>query len=166
MIIHVANPIYDSVFKYLMEDERIAKTILSALLNKNIKEVSVRPHEYSNQTRDSISMFRLDFTATIKEKDGSEYHILIELQKTWLETETLRFRQYLGAQYSDKRNMQRGDRKQYSLPMVAIYILGHRLGDIDEPLIYVSHNVCDRAGNKIEKGILIRLLTVFSTTAS
>ena len=136
-----------------MEDERIAKTILSALLNKNIKEVSVRPHEYSNQTRDSISMFRLDFTATIKEKDGSEYHILIELQKTWLETETLRFRQYLGAQYSDKRNMQRGDRKQYSLPMVAIYILGHRLGDIDEPLIYVSHNVCDRAGNKIEKGI-------------
>ena len=27
MIIHVANPIYDSVFKYLMEDERIARTI-------------------------------------------------------------------------------------------------------------------------------------------
>lgn len=35
MIIHVANPIYDAVFKYLMEDERIAKTLLSALL-KNI----------------------------------------------------------------------------------------------------------------------------------
>lgn len=34
MIIHVANPIYDSVFKYIMEDERIAKTILSALLKK------------------------------------------------------------------------------------------------------------------------------------
>ena len=32
MIIHVANPIYDSVFKYIMEDERIAKTMLSALL--------------------------------------------------------------------------------------------------------------------------------------
>ena len=29
MIVHIANPIYDSVFKYLMEDERIAKTILS-----------------------------------------------------------------------------------------------------------------------------------------
>ena len=27
MIIHVANPIYDSVFKYLMEDERIARTM-------------------------------------------------------------------------------------------------------------------------------------------
>lgn len=28
----VANPIYDSVSKFLMEDERIARTILSALL--------------------------------------------------------------------------------------------------------------------------------------
>ena len=26
-MIHIANPIYDSVFKYLMEDERIAKII-------------------------------------------------------------------------------------------------------------------------------------------
>ena len=28
----IANPIYDTVFKYQMEDERIARTILSALL--------------------------------------------------------------------------------------------------------------------------------------
>lgn len=28
----IANPIYDTVFKYLMEDERVARTILSALL--------------------------------------------------------------------------------------------------------------------------------------
>lgn len=34
MIVHVANPIYDSVFKYIMEDPRIAKTVLSALLKK------------------------------------------------------------------------------------------------------------------------------------
>ena len=30
----VANPIYDIVFKYMMEDERIARTILSALLEE------------------------------------------------------------------------------------------------------------------------------------
>ena len=40
MIIHVANPIYDSVFKYLMEDERIAKTMLSALLKKEVIHVT------------------------------------------------------------------------------------------------------------------------------
>ena len=47
-MITVANPIYDVVFKYLMEDERIARTILSALLKKDIIRVEVRPHEYSN----------------------------------------------------------------------------------------------------------------------
>ncbi|MCR4958287.1 MAG: hypothetical protein K6B13_06750 [Prevotella sp.] len=44
----IANPIYDSVFKFLMEDERVARTILSALLKKDIVNVEVRPHEYSN----------------------------------------------------------------------------------------------------------------------
>ena len=33
-MISIANPIYDVVFKYLMEDERIARTILSALLQQ------------------------------------------------------------------------------------------------------------------------------------
>ena len=27
MMIYVANPFYDAVFKYMMEDERIAKTL-------------------------------------------------------------------------------------------------------------------------------------------
>ena len=94
MIVHIANPIYDSVFKYLMEDERIAKTILSALLKKDVVSIAVRPHEYANETRDKISMFSIDFAATVREADGKEHLILVELQKTWLETETLRFRQY------------------------------------------------------------------------
>ena len=55
MIIKVANPIYDSVFKYLMEDERIAKTILSALLKKEVVSVKIRRNEYSNGTRNNIS---------------------------------------------------------------------------------------------------------------
>ena len=104
MIVNVANPIYDSVFKFLMEDERIAKTILSALLKKDVVAVKMRPHEYSNTTRDSLSMFRIDFAATIRELDGDEHLVLIELQKTWLNTETLRFRQYLGAQYTPVRD--------------------------------------------------------------
>ena len=93
MIISIANPIYDSVFKYLMEDERVAKTILSALLKRDVVEVEVRKHEYTNGSRDKISMFRIDFGAKIKQDNGTLKLVLIELQKTWLETETLRFRQ-------------------------------------------------------------------------
>ena len=70
MILHVANPIYDSVFKYIMSDERISKTILSALLKKEVVKVEMRPHEYVNTTRDTLSMFRIDFAATVREKDA------------------------------------------------------------------------------------------------
>lgn len=37
----VANPIYDIVFKYLMEDERITRTILSALLDAGKPEEEI-----------------------------------------------------------------------------------------------------------------------------
>lgn len=153
MKINVANPIYDSVFKYLMEDERIAKTILSALLKKEVLSVKIRPHEYVNTTRDTLSMFRIDFAANVREVDGKEHLILVELQKTWLDTETLRFRQYLGAQYSNKDNIQKNSKKGYAIPMVAVYLLGHRVGNIEEPVIYVNHNSYDYNGNIVTKGI-------------
>ena len=153
MKVNVANPIYDSVFKYLMEDERIAKTILSALLKKEVLGVKIRPHEYVNTTRDTLSMFRIDFAANVREVDGKEHLILVELQKTWLDTETLRFRQYLGAQYSNKDNIQKNSKKGYAIPMVAVYLLGHRVGNIEEPVIYVNHNSYDYNGNIVTKGI-------------
>ncbi len=150
MKLYLANPIYDSVFKYLMEDERIARTMLSALLKKKVVKVEQRPHEYVNTTRNSISMFRIDFGATIREEDGHENLVLIELQKTWLETETLRFRQYLGAQYSRKENIVEESKDKHALPMVAVYILGHRVGDINAPVIYVNHHTYDYDGNLLE----------------
>lgn len=152
-MINVANPIYDIVFKYLMEDERIARTILSALLQKDIVKVEVRPHEYSNTKRDTLSVFRIDFGATIREADGSEHLILIELQKTWLPTETLRFRQYLGVQYESPRNIVSDSDDQYAIPMVAVYLLGHKVGDIEEPVLYVRHRSYDYNGQEVTKGL-------------
>lgn len=63
-MITVANPIYDIVFKYLMEDERIARTILSALLQKDIIRVEVRPHEYSNNKHAKTPRTSRCFTLT------------------------------------------------------------------------------------------------------
>lgn len=146
----VANPIYDIVFKYMMEDERIARTILSALLKVEVLAVEVRPHEYSDDTHDNLSVFRIDFGATIRDAEGNKKLILIELQKTWLETETLRFRQYLGVHYSNPKNMQSDGS---ALPMVAVYILGHKVGDIEEPVLYVNHQSLDYDGNIVTKGL-------------
>ena len=150
-MITVANPIYDVVFKYLMEDKRIARTILSALLKEDIVEVEMRPHEYVNDKRDSVSVLRIDFGARVRQTDGSEKLILIELQKTWLETETLRFRQYLGVQYDNPDNMLAGG--EHALPMVAVYLLGHRVGDIDEPVLYVRHKSYNSDGQLVTKGL-------------
>ncbi len=137
-----------------MEDERITKTILSALLKKDVVEVEMRKHEYSNGSRDKISMFRLDFAAKVRQEDGSLKLILIELQKTWLETETLRFRQYLGTQYSDPANIIKGDNmNRYAIPMVTVYMLGHRVGDIEEPVLYVNHKSYNYDGVEVTKGI-------------
>ena len=152
-MISIANPIYDVVFKYLMEDKRVARTILSALLKKDIIDVDIRPHEYTNDKNAAITMLRIDFGATVREADGSEHLILIELQKTWIETETLRFRQYLGVQYENPKNMMYDGQMQHALPMVAVYMLGHRVGDIEEPVLYVRHHAYDYNDRPVTKGL-------------
>ena len=160
----VANPIYDIVFKYLMEDERIARTILSALLKQEVVEVHMRRNEYSDRSRKSLSIFRIDFGATIRKADGSRQTILIEIQKTWVDSELLRFRQYLGTQYGNKENMVpdtepgianplKLGRRSHALPMVAVYLLGHTVRNIDAPVVYVNHQVYDYDDNLVEEGI-------------
>ena len=151
----IANPIYDSVFKYMMEDDRVAKILLSALLQKDIIDLQMKPHEYTEMMQTRISMLRIDFAATVRNQDGSTQLILIELQKTWLTTETLRFRQYLGTQYLDKKNVLPKDVNPngYGIPIVSIYILGHKLGDLEEPVIYVRRNYLDYNSNPITDGV-------------
>ena len=154
MIISIANPIYDAVFKYLMEDNRVAKTVLSALLKREVVEVEMRKHEYTNGTRDKISMFRIDFGAKVRQDDGSLKLILIELQKTWLETETLRFRQYLGTQYANPDNILKDSNPNgYGIPMITVYLLGHCVGDIEEPVLYVNHKSYNYDGVEVTKGM-------------
>lgn len=147
----IANPIYDSVFKFMMEDDKVARLLLSAMLKKDIIELQMRQHEYSSMQENRISLFRMDFSAKIRENDGSEHLILIELQKTWLPTETLRFRQYLGTHYLSKSNMRNDDPAGYGLPIISIYILGHILGDIKEPVIYVRRRYLDYDDRVIEQ---------------
>ena len=154
MVVYVANPLYDAVFKFIMEDDRIAKTILSALLKKKVVDVKIRRNEYANLTRrETISMFRIDFAATVLDECGSPYLMLIELQKTWLPTETLRFRRYLALQYNNEENMRKDAHGRFAIPMVAIYLLGHCVGEVNEPIFYVNHHASDYDGNEVKEGM-------------
>jgi hypothetical protein len=60
----------------------------------------------------------------------------------------LRFRQYLGTQYLNKENIieeknEHGQKRTYGLPIISIYILGHPLGDLTEPVVYVRRSYLD-----------------------
>lgn len=113
----------------------------------------MKPHEYTNIAREGLSVFRIDFGATIQEDDGSTHLILVELQKTWVETETLRFRQYLGAQYANPDNMLPDDDGTYGMPMMTVYLLGHKVGNIEEPVLYVRRRALDYNDNVVTKGL-------------
>lgn len=128
----------------------MARTLLSALLKKEIVSVEMRPNEYSNREDGRVSIFRIDFGAIVREENGEEHLILIEVQKSWRSTEITRFRQYLGTQYENKRNV---DANGKPLPIVSVYILGHKVGKITEPVIYVSRKYLDYDSNEIKIGV-------------
>lgn len=149
----VANPIYDVVFKYLMEDERIARTVLSALLRQEVTHVVQRRNEYVKGSLKGLTLSRIDFGATVREPNGEEKLLVVEMQKAWVDTETERFRKYLAEQYADKENMVCGERNQFALPMVSVYLLGHTVGDIEEPVLYVRQQAYDYRDRLVTKGL-------------
>ncbi len=58
----IANPMYDSVFKYLMEGLEIARELLSVLLREQIKSLTVKQQKTSVELADySIAILRMDF---------------------------------------------------------------------------------------------------------
>ena len=44
----IANPIYDVVFKYMMEDLKVAKTFIAAIIGEDVEELDFCPQEYAD----------------------------------------------------------------------------------------------------------------------
>lgn len=122
----VCNPIYDTVFKYLVEDERVAKVLLGGILNKKIESVEIKGHECAYQSDDNnLKLLRFDFVGTVENPDGTKETVTIELQKASEPEEVMRFRKYFGIQMASESNADYG-----------IFILGHSLGEgFEYPLI-------------------------------
>ncbi len=141
----IANPIYDAVFKYLMDDNSLAKLLLSTILDEEIIELTFTPQEHTaklNYPR-HFTVYRLDFAATIRNSAGETRKVLIEVQKAKLVTDIMRFRRYLGEQYRDPNNaVEVGGRKQ-ALPLLTIYFLGHALEHSSAPVIHVKRESHD-----------------------
>ena len=164
-MVQIANPIYDIVFKYMMHDEKVARLLLSAIIGQEVVSLEFRPTEHHFPLGDVLTVLRMDFSARIIDDQGRHQLIILELQKAKLASDIMRFRRYLGEQYSNKENIVREEENEYvgrkALPILSIYFLGHKLEHTDAPVIRVNRRYIDAAtGDEIlEKEVFIESLT-------
>ena len=134
----IGNPIYDTVFKFLMEDTEVAKRIISILIDEEIEELTFRAQEKVGKVEVyPLSLFRMDFVAKIKTENGHK-NVLIEVQKAKRATDIVRFRSYLGKKYEER---EQDGKIEYGLPIIAIYFLGYTLGDLPDAVIKVERSI-------------------------
>jgi hypothetical protein len=137
----IANPIYDVVFKRLMENDKVAKFFIGTLLEQTIENVEVKPQEFTYTDKlAGLAVFRLDFIATIKTEIGELKKVLIEIQKAKNPIDLMRFRNYLAEQYKKEDKI---NNENVVLPITTIYILGFKLPEIESPCIRVARNYTD-----------------------
>ncbi len=142
----ILNPLYDNAFKYLMEDNNIAKTILSIILDTNILALQAKPQE----TVLHNGLFRFDYKAVIQEKNGEEKTVLVEVQKYNSPNPVKRFRGYLGTNYARTETVKTANGEiEMILPLVSIYILGYDLPEFDCRIIRVDNTPYDIVAQKI-----------------
>lgn len=160
----IANPIYDVVFKYLMEDNAIARLIISTIIKQNVVSLEFRPQESTLELDiGSITVYRLDFSAKIETPQGDKI-VLIEIQKAKFPTDIMRFRKYLGEQYKSKENIQKVKiirrqegkvveiEEEKAIPILSIYFLGYALEHFKAPVIRVQRECYDDASDEKLEG--------------
>lgn len=155
----IANPIYDTVFKRMMENERVARFFIGTLLEQQIETVEVKPQEFTySDVLAGLAVFRLDFIATVKTETGEFKKVLIEIQKAKNQIDLMRFRRYLGEQYKKEDKI---NDENIALPITTIYILGFQLPEIKTACIKVERNYKDLINKTIieQKSDFVEKLT-------
>ena len=154
---HIANPIYDVVFKYMLEDNKVAKLFLSAIIGEEITELEFSAQERTAEVRAvkeeklkrkktvketvSLTVYRLDFAARIKTAEGFKT-VIIELQKAKYLADLMRFRRYLGLHYQSSDNT--SDAKQEKARQIyCIYFLAYGMDLPPCPVLKVYYKVQD-----------------------
>ncbi|NIM16149.1 MAG: hypothetical protein GTO45_29450, partial [Candidatus Aminicenantes bacterium] len=67
----IANPIYDTTFKYLMKNIKIAKGVISTILDEEIVKLDLKAQEsvYKDKQRQKLTVYHLDFVAKIQGRE-------------------------------------------------------------------------------------------------
>jgi hypothetical protein len=140
--VFIANPLYDHVLKYLMEDDISARKFLSAIIGEEVVKLSFAPKKYVEEMikvqERTYNIYRLYFTARIRTADSDFLTVMIELQKvssclnsTWL-------KRYLDSEYQNKENSYPDKGKRPAKPVYCIFFIGGGLGIKGVPVIEVN----------------------------
>ena len=151
----IANPIYDVVFKYMMEDNAVARLLVSSIIGEEVISLEPKPQERTKEKETekdnfpSLTVYHLDFSAKIRTSEGHKV-VLIEMQKASVLSDIMRFRGYLGQQYIDKKNTVTGkDERVKAMQIYGIFFLGDDLKICDTPVLSIFPEVRDIATNQI-----------------
>ena len=156
---HIANPIYDVVFKYLLEDNKVAKLLLSAIIGEEITDLAFSAQEHTVEIQQPakesapLTVCRFDFAAKIQTETGFKT-ISIELQKAKFLSDLMRFRRYLGLQYQNpgntysfavhrKTNQENEEKQEKPRQIYCIYFLAYGMDLPARPVLKVNYKVKD-----------------------
>jgi hypothetical protein len=160
----IANPMYDTAFKSMMysdngENKDNARYLIGTILGVEVVEIHLLPNEFAtdatkdkskeNTNSKKLSVKRLDFVATIRDKDGKHKQVHIEIQRENNPTDLARFRGYLAEQYKSQQTyIENGVSVKKSLPIIAIYFLGFNLYKIKNVVTHVKRTYIDKIDNQ------------------
>ena len=154
---YIANPIYDAVFKYLLEDGPAARLVVGGVTGLDVRALEARPQETTIPVgpgaggRPPLTLLRMDFAARVRTGDGGLRQVLIEIQKAPAPTVILRFRKYLARQLASGDNLMADGTG--AVPIVTVYFLGYALGLSDEAVVDVfPHATERRTGRSLDCG--------------
>ena len=146
----IVNPLYDQAFKYLMDNEKIAKIVLSIILDTKVIFLQSKPQETPIKHINDIKLSRFDFKAIIRNKKGEDKTVLIELQKYKTPNPIMRFRRYLAQNYLREETTidENGNEKKEALPIISVYILGYDLPEFPTQAVKIENRPYDIINNE------------------
>jgi len=168
------NPLFDSVFKYIMEDIEVAKTLISAIIKKEIKELYPAPQEATGTKLKikyaQLEIYRQDYVAIVKSKseDGNEKYekIVIEVQKSPFIPELGRFRNYLADKYRKKSSIPETENStEVYLPIKTIYLVEEIFNKNLPAVLGRRGHYYDELENKEYKGEQDKVVELFAHDA-
>jgi hypothetical protein len=146
----------------MMEDEKVAKLFLSAIIGEEVIELEFSTQERTiqkperkkkkdnnnandeeNNAETFFTVCRFDFSAKIALAGGGFKVVVVELQKAKLASDIMRFRRYLGLHYQNPQNTYKVGNGEKARQIYCIFLLGHEIGISGHPVIKVDNKVED-----------------------